>query len=167
MKEPKGVHGRQSHTHWTEPCQKPTVMGLPGNKTMGVSPQPAPRPFPHFVPHLCIRLIPKGVKDFLDGHNLPGPPIHCLPHNAIGLGRRAVSLLRTSLPAHPPDCPADRLLLRILAVARGRGVVRAVTLGKAPAAAGCQDASIFWRRAMGSKGGGRPGRLGSGARTEG
>lgn len=42
MKEPKGVHGRQSHTHRTEQCQKPTVMGLPGNKTMGVSPQPPP-----------------------------------------------------------------------------------------------------------------------------
>lgn len=42
MKEPKGVHGRRSHSHWTEQCQKPTVMGLPGTKTMGGAHSPTP-----------------------------------------------------------------------------------------------------------------------------
>lgn len=103
MKEPRGVDARQSRTHRAEQCQKPTAIGLPGTKAMGNTHSPTPV-LSHIssLTNLGIRLIPKGVKDFLDGHNLPSPPIHCLPHNAVGLRRRAISLPPASQPTSPP-----------------------------------------------------------------
>lgn len=40
---------------------------------------------PSLLTYLSICLVPKGIKDFLDSHYITSPPIHCLPHNAIGL----------------------------------------------------------------------------------
>lgn len=57
-------------------------------------PTPPHTPHTSFLLHyLSIYLVPKGIKDFLDGHNLASPPVHGLPHNAIGLGNTWISLL--------------------------------------------------------------------------
>lgn len=43
-------------------------------------------------PYLSIYLVPKGIKDFLDGYYLASLPVHGLPHNAVGLQNAWVSL---------------------------------------------------------------------------
>lgn len=100
------------------------TLGLPSTKAAGGHPHTPALVLPHTSSppsYLGIRLIPKGIKDFLDGHNLASPPIHRLPHDAIGLGRRVVSLLGPAPSLAPQTAPADtRLLLPAVAPGRGR-----------------------------------------------
>lgn len=57
----------------------------------GAGPRPAlPSPLAT-LDYLGICLVPEGIEDFLDGHDLASPPVHRLPHDPIGLGRREVS----------------------------------------------------------------------------
>lgn len=73
----------------------------------GATPQPC-LTLPHtafLLTYLGIRLVLEGIKDFLEGHDLAGPLIHRLPHDALGLGRRAVSLLGIGPSPARPDRP--------------------------------------------------------------
>ena len=53
--------------------------------------------------YLGVCLILEGIKDFLDGHDLASPPIHRLPHDAVGPRRTVVSLQGTE-PRQGASC---------------------------------------------------------------
>lgn len=102
----------------SEQCPRPNVPGLPGSTAAGVSPRPCPLPScTSSLSYLGICLIPEGIKDLLDGHDLACPPVHCFPHDPIRLGRRAVSLL----PGPPTHRTALQTKLLLPTVAAGRG----------------------------------------------
>lgn len=133
-------------------------------RQQGSPPLPCPRPSHTSSPriYLGVRLIPKGIEDFLDGHDLAGPPIHCLPHNAVGLWARWSACWAQGRPPVQPS-PAQQAALRLLpALAPGReGVVRGYGSGQGPRSHGplclLQDPHprVFQKRVMRSMAPGR------------